>query len=334
MNKIITLLTILLCSCEAAENPFDPESVDITPPTLYSVKAISTNEVEVLLSEPCTLNNERFLSDSGLTLSSQMTREKKLILTFMEPLYPGMLYKAEMAFTDARNNSLSVIALFYGYNPDLPELLINEFTTEGSSSNPDKAELYVLKGGNTAGITLYSGNASSWDNRVILPPLKVNTGDYIVIHSGLAPGEIFFETESQDEFNHKNATPAWDFYMEKEKGFPGENGVLTLYTDPYGEMMDAVIYSTRTYEPGDEYNGFGTRKTFERAEQVWLTHQWQTEKESLYPEECINPKDSSATRSLCRNNNSDDSNLKSDWHIVPRGQSTFGKKNSEEIYSP
>ena len=54
----------------------------------------------------------------------------------------------------------------------------------------------------------------------------------------------------------------------------------------------------------------------------------------IAPEDCVNPDDSTATRSICRDSSFTDTDDKSDWHIVPTSSSTFGSINSDEIYIP
>ena len=68
-------------------------------------------------------------------------------------MLPGKKTELKGRVNDWIGNSLTFTLGLWGYNPNLPTLLINEFTTKGSGNNPDRVELLVLKG-NLAGITL------------------------------------------------------------------------------------------------------------------------------------------------------------------------------------
>ena len=53
-----------------------------------------------------------------------------------------------------------------------------------------------------------------------------------------------------------------------------------------------------------------------------------------YPSEAVDVSESTATRSLCRDSVPQDSNTDSDWHTVPTRGLTFGKENTDEVYTP
>ena len=78
------------------------------------------------------------------------------------PLPPGEKGILQGAVEDNARNSLYFTISLYGYNDRVPKVLINEFTTQGSSAHPDRVELLVLEAGDTAGMVFYDGGACSY----------------------------------------------------------------------------------------------------------------------------------------------------------------------------
>lgn len=241
-----------------------------------------------------------------------------------------------MTVKDKSGNTLTLINSFYGFNPDIPEMVINEFTTQGSSSNPDRVEIAVMSDGNTAGAVIYEGSDYSWTQRKIFPAIDVNPGDFIIVHfkSTGDPMEID-ETETKDQSGGvKPSDDAWDIWVDDGSGLSGNNGTIMLFSALYGRLMDGLLYSNRTSASDEKYRGFGSIKVMDRADRLRELSGWNTAGEIAAPEDGINPEDSTATRSMCRDSLSTDSNSKTDWHIVPTSTSTFGSVNSDSVYDP
>ena len=85
------------------------------------------------------------------------------VLISGETQEPGRRYLLEAEAHDARGNTASFMAEFYGYNGRVPRLLINEFIPRGSGNHPDLVELKALSAGNMGGVVLTSGTPSSFD---------------------------------------------------------------------------------------------------------------------------------------------------------------------------
>ena len=78
-----------------------------------------------------------------------------------ETQIPGRRYTLQAEARDARGNTASFIADFYGYNGRVPRVLINELTPRGSGNHPDLVELKTLTAGNLGGVVLYQGTPGS-----------------------------------------------------------------------------------------------------------------------------------------------------------------------------
>ena len=179
-------------------------------------------------------------------------------------------------------------------------------------------ELYAKTAGNIAGITLFGGTKSSFTDKFVLPSHKVKAGDYILIH---------FKPQSFE--SHKADL---DFIIENGAGLSGNNGAITIYSNPYGELLDAVIYTNRTSESDENYRGFGSTKFMLQAEEIYEAGGWQISGDEITPEDCVPSGDSTATRSICRSGISEDTDTNRDWHTVPTSKYSFGKFNSDEVY--
>jgi hypothetical protein len=250
------------------------------------------------------------------------------------PFDPGAEYHLQGVFADEAGNSTSVATRFYGPNPGLPGLIINEFNPEGSSWNPDMIELIALEAGNVGGATLYEGSPSDWESRLVLPAVEVEAGAYILLHwkpEGIA--QEVNELTRTDQSGGINAHDgAWDFWLGGGDGFTNTNGSLVLCAYPGGPMLDAVIFSTKRFDPEDRFRGFARSSILLRNEEIVSAGEWEIQGEVIVPEDAIDPEDSSATRSINRTPGAEDTNSPADWHIVPSSGATFGYENSTDRY--
>ncbi len=96
----------------------------------------------------------------------------------------------------------------------------------------------------------------------------------------------------------------------------------------------SITTRTRTSASDSLYRGFGSAATLARAEELVRQGGWIATEQAIRPEDAVNPEAGTATRSLCRGSDSQDSDTAADWHIVPTRGSTFGTANSDERYVP
>jgi len=309
------------------------EKIDINPPLFISIKTVSPNEIRISFDETVNINagSVKIIPETEVVSVEDNRKEIKLITGRQ---IPGINYSIQVSAADTRGNSNSFIAGFYGFNPDIPEILINEFTTQGTGRHPDIIELKTLSGGNMGGVVLYEGMPSNFRSRFVFPAFTVKKGEFILVH--FKPQGIPEET---DETENKRASGgydssdnAYDFWIKGGKGLSGNNGVLSLFVSPGGSILDGILYSNRTSTSDEKYRGFGKRDTLIRAEELASSGGWQSEQKMIRPEDGINPDDSTGTRSICRKSSSGDTNSSNDWHIVPTKKATFGNENSDEIY--
>jgi hypothetical protein len=333
MNRICAALWIaLLAGCGPLADLREKLEPDLSPPTLQAVRVrgesleLSFDEVPVCLPENVRIQ-------PLLSLANLAVEGSRLCLSLPGQV-PGQRYMVELTVADARGNGLSFATELYGYNPGCPKLLINEFTPRGSSTHPDLIECKVLGPGDMAGVALYLGTPSNHDGRLVFPALRVQGGEFILVHcKPLGVPDEIDETGAKDLSGGLDASPdAYDFWLWGAAGMNGNNGAVSLFDRPGGSILDGVLYSNRSSSSDTLYRGFGSAESLERAEELAREGGWLLSGEAVCPEDAVNPEESTATRSLDRSSASTDTDCAADWHVVPTRGSTFGAENSDEVY--
>ncbi|MCF7948875.1 MAG: hypothetical protein K9L57_11970 [Spirochaetaceae bacterium] len=309
---------------------------DLRPPVFLSIAVHNPHSISLVFSEPIEYRPASYSCSPALEQAETRTEAEQLHLSFKNPMQPGTEYSLECSVSDPAGNTHTVLAKFFGFNPNIPAIRLNEITTQGSASHPDKIELRVLEDGNTAGLCLIDGTRDFIRQYKVLPPVEVKAGEYLVVHTKPVgtPDEID-ETASPVECRAADSVmEAWDMWMDGGSGLSGNNGVISLYSHSNGELLDGFLYSNRTSSSDEDYRGFGSLDTMSRADQLWLQEGWIAAGRLIAPEDAVNPDDSTATRSICRLPQGEDSNSPGDWYIVDTSQSSFGSENSLIEYVP
>ena len=354
--KSCILPALCLCTCcgpiTDMRERLDP---DLIPPLLLDMRTLNAEQLELTFNEPPLCRLQDLAVEPFLEVLSVHSEDCRLLLQIAAQT-PGMPYQMEAVVEDEAGNGLHFLARFYGFNGEIPELLINEFTTRGTGNHPDAVELKVMEGGNMGGVVLYEGTPGNHDDRVIFPSFEVSAGEFLIIHfkpEGIS--EEIDETSARDLSGGLDASDqAYDFWIPEGAGISGNNGVISLYDRPGGGILDGVLYSNRTSESDEDYGGFGTQDSLERAQELVADGGWTIAGEQVRPEDAVNPEGSTGTRSICRRSGAVDTapadtaatataspeiatvdtDTASDWHIVPTRSFTFGEENSDEIYVP
>ncbi len=330
------MLAAALClaaGCGPVPDPAARAQQDLRPPSIESVRSVGPGEVELCFDEEAELAPESLRFTPDLAVTDIPGPGTRIVLAVARQVC-GLLYTLEAEARDARGNTLSFAAEFYGYNSHVPRVLLNEFTPRGSDAHPDLLELKVLSAGDMGGLVLYQGTPGDYDDRFVFPSFAVGTGDFVLVH--------FKPSGSADEINESgdkaasggldSSRVAFDFWVTGGAGISGNNGVLCLYERPGGNVMDGVLYSNRTSASDEDYGGFGSSHMLQRARELAACGGWKTASDSVAPEDGVNPEGSTSTRSICRSSGSADTDRAADWHVVPTRCSTFGADNSDEVY--
>jgi hypothetical protein len=329
----VLIVLLLVPGCGPFSYVREAVDVDICPPVFKRLIMNEPETLKLIFDEPVLVNMESICIDSGLTVREVISEDTAVIFR-IENQIAGKEYSLEAYFEDKKGNSVNLIIRFYGFNPSLPHIIINEFITQGTKTHPDLVELKVIKEGNMGGVVFYEGTPLHWEHRLIFPAFSVEEGDFILLH--VKPEDIPVEV---DEPGNKNTSggcdasdTAFDFWVKDGNGLANNNGVITLYSRPGGTILDGVLYSERLSSSDERYMGFGTKKVMEWALELYEDGGWQSSEAMIRPEDGVNPQTSTSTRSICRNRDATDTDSLHDWHIVPTRMSSFGEENCEDLY--
>lgn len=344
MNPLLqlTLLLSILAGCVPLEDPRVFTPGDLRPPVFLGFSQPGARSIILNYSETVQVREESLLlcNPQGLPVPDIQIASRgdgsSVELLLPESPGPGQRCTLSLQVQDGGGNSLDLLLPFYGFNADLPAMVINEVTTQGSTASPDMVEIAVLSDGNCAGALFCEGVYGDADQELIFPPIEVKAGEFIIIHckaQGL-PEEIDEVTNKTASGGAKAHDEAWDIWIKGGSGLSGNNGVLTLYSRPGGEGIDGFLYSNRTSSSDTTYRGFGSSKMLNRAEVLAESGLWQTGEGAVRPEDGVNPDDSTATRSIFRMPGAADRDSREDWYIGPTSSASFGAVNGTEVYLP
>lgn len=313
---------------------------DWEPPVLTAVEARDRDRVALVFDEEVRLTEIRF--EPERVVDRAEWRDEALEILVTDPLAPGQLCWIDACVEDISGNVSSVLVSVYGMNPDLPPVLINEVVCEGSGSHPDWVELLVGADGNLGGLTLYEGSPGIWDSRYEFPALEVAAGEFLVVH--FKPERIVDEVDELGAPGSDtgpaasgglDATPtARDVWVEGGDGIPNTTGALTLTAFPGGPVVDAFLYTTKTYDAADPLRGFGLQSQVDIMDELAAAGVWNTAGDTVVPEDLFDPEDSTATRSINRTPGGEDTDTAADWHIGPTSSASPGRANTSDVHVP
>ena len=216
--------------------------------------------------------------------------------------------KYTLALTYEKNGGNTGRAYFtlYGRNDRKAGLIINELSMKGDKTNPDRIELLVTAGGSTAGFILTDEIDTS---AVVLPHIEVNRGDIIV---------VYWETKSgKTDKERKNSL--YTYYIDggADHTLISTTGVVLLYDESGGDVVDAVVYS--------DFTVASTAKEKYNCALTLLTESGQWEGSA------VDSTDVRTTRVLARMPGGTDTNSADDWFVTAVRKATWGEEN---VYAP
>jgi hypothetical protein len=335
-NQFFPALTLLfLLGCGPISDPRGASDPDLSPPCVQSVRVTGPRELELVFDEETQIQADGLSFTPELAVSRVPGPATVVVLEVAEQS-PGCRYLMRATAGDAKGNTVTFTAEFYGFNPRVPRLVLNEVRPRGSETHPDMAEIKVLSDGDMGGIVVYQGTPGRFDDRLVFPSFDVRSGEFILVHFKPAgdPAEINETRDKASSGGVEASDNAFDFWVSDGKGLGGNNGVVSIYERPGGKPLDAILYSNRSSSSDESYRGFGSSQMLAKADELIRDAGWKTSGPLVSPEDAVNPDASTATRSICRSSTSLDTDCKTDWHIVPTKKSSFGEENTDEVYSP
>jgi hypothetical protein len=333
-RTVLSFVLLFVCACGPVPGPRGSEP-DLRPPGVEDVSTTGPATLAISFDEEASLDAGTLRIEPVLPVR-EVSPPGRTVTVGVDPQVPGRAYRLEATACDGHGNSTTFLADFYGFNPRVPRVLINEFSPRGSTAHPDLVELAVLTDGDMGGLVVYVGTPSSFDARLVFPSFAAAAGSFILVHCRPMgdPAEIDETSDTAGSGGIDASPTAYDFWVRGCPGLGGNNGVISVYERPGGRILDGVLYSNRTSDSDDRYRGFGTAEVLGRADELAGDGGWRVAGGQAAPEDAVSPEGSTATRSICRSSASLDTDGPADWHIVPTRGSTFGARNSDEVYAP
>ncbi|MBQ7157886.1 MAG: hypothetical protein IJS09_00465 [Treponema sp.] len=335
-------------SCKLTEEGVEIVTVDKVVPQILSFDFKQRSMLEIVCSEPMTMKDVLFKkADDENAAANAVTisyNEKKTIaeLTLSDPTEIGVRYNLTGIVEDLNGNTLTFSLPFAGYNDCLPVIVFSEIRTEGTGKTPEFVELYVLEGGNTAGLELIGGYDGK-EKKYSFPKMEVKTDEYITIHfrhDTDTPENCVDETGKDLTLatvaaNNNNCDTARDLWAENEDDSARlqKTDVLMLSADGGNSVLDAVLYSdgTKTDWQKTLSKEFAAKAV---SKGIW---------KSAAIADAASNAGATSTRTLCRQNISVLATKAyergaiiptsaADWIVVNTSCATPGLPNSSEAY--
>lgn len=334
---LLLFAAFVLAGCTQIQDVRELVDGDLHPPALVGAELIDTNTAEIRLNKKARAVPDAFRLEPAGQISVSEKAGDTLTVHFEENTEPGTRYTLAGAAEDANGNSLQFVVYLYGYNPEIPDLQINEFSTRRSANHPEIVELLVHEDGNLGGVTITNGTSRDFNDRYVFPGVDVAAGEYVLVHFRPEGEDYEIDELGPDlaESEGLNAHPeARDVWVRGGSGLPSNNGVVAVYRTPGGDPIDAVAWTNRTRESDDRYRGFGSTRMKSWVEDLVSDKAWIIEGAQPWPEDLIYIGDSTATRSMNRTPGSSNTRTREDWHTAPTSGSSWGEENTTERFKP
>jgi len=294
-------------------------------PVFRKCKAVSENEIEFEFSQPVKITSISF--DPVLAIAS-IEDGSTVRVTLEENTAPGILLTADLLAEDGNRNTINVLVPLRARNNRMPSLLINEVRTEYSKPRVEFIEFIIKRPGNLGAMRVFMAGGSQKPTVYEFPPIEVRVGEYVVLH--LRKIEDKCKDEYSDNLSESGGTDssptARDLWVQGTAKLINKTGVIYLL-DQDDRVLDAVMFSEKPdlRWPKDYLA--------EAAEFLYSQEAWKTTDGQIY--DMAGAVDSSgiktaATRSISRNEKTEDTNTAADWYITATSSATPGKPNSEK----
>ncbi len=303
------ILGLLLSSCEKDMTPIDIfKNTPKELPRLVSYTLRDNKRVELEFNETVLLSETLYkgVKERPGIMNSHFILELSTPLNMGESEYFHLSAKNE-------NGSTARISLrLIGRNTNIASVLLNEISTAGTNSSPDRIELICTKEGNTAGIILSSGYINSPGYSFILPDIEVKKNDIIL---------IYWDKETKEEKRElSDGNTAYYLNAKATKTLLSTKGIIVLESEYQGAVMDAFVY---TDDYSSDWEGLGSEKLYEDYKLLKESGAWSGS--------AADSSKITSSRVFSRLPGAVDTDSLDDWFITKARTSTFGEMN---IYTP
>lgn len=273
---------------------------DSSAPVILSVRTVDEKTACVVFDESIIPIEDSFLPHSASAAGTTLRVDLGRVLA------AGTSQVICGTVRDESGNTVTFSVVAWGLNDNPAQMRINEFTTKGTRTQPDRTELRVMRGGNTAGIVLCDGIPGLYRTMVVLPSFEVQSGSFVTVWwTDVLPSGV-----KEKEGNNINVLAGG--------GLSENNGIMCIVSDPSQgcEVRDCVIWSSME---STQFGGYGTKEVLDRVNTALENGWW--EGPPVYSGY------STSTRSMALGKDGI-------WYTTVQGGISFGDENNAAQYNP
>jgi uncharacterized membrane protein YgcG len=226
----------------------------------------------------------------------------------------------------------SVGSSFQGRNDRMPSLLINELRTEASKSKVEFIELKTLGAGNMGALRLFIASYNMKEPIFEFPSTEVKKDEYIVVHLRTLETETGTVNETGTDLGASAGTEASsearDFWVPTTNPQLGMTDAVFLL-DQDNKIVDSVLLSKNADKWSQTVVADAAKFLAEQG--AWLPVNGNAGIPG--PSDAFIATNTTTTRTICRDENTTDTNQAADWYITANGKATPGTKNNTEKYT-
>jgi hypothetical protein len=320
------------CSCSTESALQKVLNISVESPVFISCKAVSAQEIAFQFSLPVTVVSLIFDPPQEV---GEIRDGDAVMVTLQNPPPGGERILADILVEDKDGNTLNVLVPFRIRNENFPSFIITEVRTEYSKPRVEFVELKMLSAGNLGALCMFIA-ASGLDAPFFeFPPMAVKAGEYVVVHLRTLDPAVINETGGNPGANaytkETEAQPdAWDFWIPESKKRLSKKAGAVFFADQDDRIIDAIIFSEST--AGSVWQD---EKMAQAAELLGKAGAWSaTDGGVPGPADAVLSRNTTVTRSICRDETIADRNRATDWYIAATSGSSPGKPNNTKRYVP
>lgn len=325
LKLTVAVLAATACACLPEAEVEEVWSEVRTPPILKKVLSLDSRQLAIIFSKMVKVRSVNIDEDLG-EIDTTEYEDCGQLLSFEQEMEAGELYIIELEVEDEHGNSLTAIVPVRGKNDRMPTLLINEIRTDASKPKYEYIEFKTFSAGNLGGIAVFNDTGGLEVPLFIFPPCEVEAGEYIVLHLRTIDEGWVQETKSILESQGGESLDwARDFWIEGSVKRTRKNDFIILM-DQDEQILDAIVMAD--YDASEWKNKKIKEATLIMAEQgAWLAVDG-----PIGPSDAVFTSASTATRTVNRCEDEEDSNSAENWYICKSSGASPGKPNTTVRY--
>jgi hypothetical protein len=301
------------------------EKVPSAPVFLYC-RTVAENEIVFGFSQAVSLISLDLKPDLKFEKIKEGS-EVKIKLT--EKLDPGLPVKADLLAKDGYGNTVREQLNFRTRNDRVPKMQINELRTEYSKPKAEFIEFKMLSDGNLGALRVFVAGNNKNPLLYEFAPVEVNKYEYVVLH--LRTLDESCQDEDGENLNKSGGTDSSptgrDFWISgSTKLLHKTDAVYVLDQD--NRVLDAVMISEKS-DPLWDKEYFTEAAKFLYDQDAWKSPAGKF----CSPADAVISFATTLTRSICRDENVENTHTAADWYITVNSGVTPGKENNTKRYN-